>query len=150
MSKTNYNVEVHDVREVEYNVYENPINGAQFPQLTVASFNSKGKGKLITYDGEDAEFIYDILVGKIDVVKQSEHDDLYRQYVEACSQIDQREKRIRELEEKLIYEKKAHSELLTIHNEDEVRLANEVVNLRRQVRDLEKQLSIRRPLKFRF
>ena len=38
-----YNIKIHDVREVEYNVYEDPISGKQDPQLTVADLKSELK-----------------------------------------------------------------------------------------------------------
>lgn len=66
---SDYNVKQHDVREVEYNVYEDPIFGSTFTQLSVSDIKA-GTGKIHTYDGEDAEFIYDILVGNFDAGKR--------------------------------------------------------------------------------
>lgn len=66
---SDYNVKQHDVREVEYNIYEDPIFGSTFTQLSVSDIKA-GTGKIHTYDGEDAEFIYNILVGNFDAGKR--------------------------------------------------------------------------------
>ena len=105
---SDFNVKQHDLREVEYNIYEDPIFKTTFAQLSVSDIKD-GKGKIHTYDGEDAEMIYDILVGKFDAGKRI--SELNKVISDKDNTITNQDFYIHKLEEDLNLERKKYADL---------------------------------------